>query len=296
MQLDGGIPLTVVNKEPAENSDNADKAVKECVSRLREGLGNNLPELALILGSGFQKMFDESEVLKAIEFHELPGFPALRVKGHPGRLLLVKISEIPVLVFSGRAHYYEGHTIETVTFPIRVMAGAGVKQIVLTNAAGGINRDFRPGDFMLLADHINFTGINPLRGFSVEDGRCFVDLSETYSKRLRRELFVAAKRIGLGVREGVYLGVSGPTYETPAEIRAFRKLGADAVGMSTISEVIMARYSGIEVAAISCITNFAAGMQGRNRLSHEEVLKQGWESAAAAGAWLREFAANRGHA
>lgn len=182
--------------------------------------------------------------------------------------------------------------MEQVMFPIEVLAGCGVRELLLTNAAGGINRGYRPGDFMLFSDHINLLGVNPLRGSPVEHGKCFVDLSDTYCTRLRRELKTAARSVRVRLEEGVYLGVSGPSYETPAEIRAFRKLGADAVGMSTIPEVLMARFSGMRVAAISCITNYAAGMR-EEKLSHKEVLLTGRSNATNAVRLLTAFAAAR---
>lgn len=272
-------------------SDTLDELVNDCVLRVRRLFGET-PRLAVVLGSGFQDVLGQSDIIEAIDFEQLPGFPQLRVSGHPGRLSLARFGQLQVLVCGGRAHYYEGHEMEQVTFPVRVMAGLGVKEIMLTNAAGGINPGFRPGDFMVFSDHINFTGVNPLRGLPVLDNRCFVDLTDAYSNALNKELLAAARKTGVKVHRGVYLAVSGPSYETPAEIRAFRKLGADAVGMSTIPEVLMARYHGINVAAISCITNPAAGLSPR-KLSHSEVLNRGRESAQAAGRWLEEFARRR---
>jgi purine-nucleoside phosphorylase len=180
--------------------------------------------------------------------------------------------------------------MEEVTFPVRALAACGVKELVLTNAAGGIDPGFCPGDFMLLADHINFMGANPLRGMGTDDR--FVDLSCAYAKGLRREFAAAARRAKVRLREGVYLAVSGPSYETPAEIRAFAAMGAHAVGMSTVPEVVMARALGVEVAAISCITNAAAGLK-QQELSHAEVLRTGRASARAAAALFAEFAKAR---
>jgi purine-nucleoside phosphorylase len=182
--------------------------------------------------------------------------------------------------------------MEEVMFPIEVLAECGVRELLLTNAAGGINREYRPGDFMVFSDHINLLGVNPLRGMSVEDGKCFVDLSDAYCTGLRGELKAAARRVGVRMREGVYIGVPGPSYETPAEIRSFRKLGADAVGMSTIPEVLMARYCGMRVAAISCITNYASGIK-KGKLSHKEVLRAGQSNASNAAKLLRAFAIGR---
>jgi purine-nucleoside phosphorylase len=237
--------------------------------------------LALILGSGFHDVLSAFKILGEVSFSELAGFPVPAVKGHSGRMISGTLAGLEFLVCAGRPHYYEGHSMEQVMFPIEVLAGCGVRELLLTNAAGGINRGYRPGDFMIFSDHINLLGVNPLRGRPVEDGRCFVDLSDAYCRNLRAELKAAARRVGARMREGVYLGVSGPSYETPAEIRAFRKMGADAVGMSTIPEVLMARYCGMRVAALSCITNFAAGMSGE-RLSHKEVLHAGQSNATSA--------------
>lgn len=178
--------------------------------------------------------------------------------------------------------------METVVAPVRLLAECGVTRLVLTNAAGSINPSYKPGDFMLFSDHINFIGVNPLRGLPVEDGRCFVDLSDTYSLEMRNAFKNAAAKENLTLHEGVYLGVSGPSYETPAEIRAFRSLGADAVGMSTIPEVLMARYCGMKVAAFSCLTNYAAGLAAA-KLSHQDVLKTGEINAGNAARLLGRF-------
>jgi purine-nucleoside phosphorylase len=275
----------------SQRTDTIDKLVKSCAARIRQVFGKSLPRRALVLGSGFQAVLDAFQVEAQIDYSELPGFPELHVKGHAGRLLLVAIGGALFLVCSGRAHYYEGHSPDRVMFPTRVLAYCGVKEMILTNAAGGISPRFRPGDFMLFTDHINFSGVNPLRGIGpFETGAAFLDLSDAYSSRLGKQLARAAKTSNVRLHKGVYLGVSGPSYETPAEIRAFRRLGADAVGMSTIPEVLMARYCGIEVAAISCITNPAAGLSQR-KVSHTEVLDTGRRSAEAASRLLTAFGA-----
>jgi purine-nucleoside phosphorylase len=190
---------------------------------------------------------------------------------------------------SGRAHFYEGHAMEQVTFAVRVLAACGVTDLLLTNAAGGINRKFRAGDFMLVTDHINFMGANPLRGPARPGVPRFVDLTGAYDARLAALMRQAGRRAGVKLRRGVYLAVSGPSYETPAEIRAFARLGADAVGMSTVPEVIVARQCGLRVAALSCITNLAAGV-GRHPLTHEEVLAAGERVRTAAARLLKKFA------
>jgi len=230
------------------------------------------PTLAIVLGSGFHHALTELRVAKKISYAKIPGFPKPTVSGHAGELYFGHLGQTPVLVLSGRAHFYEGHEMERVTFATRTLAAFGITDLLLTNAAGGINKNFRAGDFMVLTDHINFMGANPLRGPASAGLPRFVDLTETYDKKLRELLFKAGKISRLKLQRGVYLAVSGPSYETPAEIRAFAKLGADAVGMSTVPEAVVARQCGLNVAAVSCITNLAAGISKGN-LSHGEVLE-----------------------
>ncbi|HEV8541406.1 MAG TPA: purine-nucleoside phosphorylase [Verrucomicrobiae bacterium] len=277
-----------------EKTDRCSELVEKCLGRIQGILGHSSggewPKLALILGSGFEAVLPSFKILAAIGFDQLPGFPQPKVEGHAGRLLLAEIGTLRVWICSGRAHFYEGHAMDAVMFPTRVLAALGVEELLLTNAAGGLNSSYRPGDFMLFTDHINFTGANPLRGCG--DLTAFLDLSDAYSPRLRSELIMAGRAARVRLHEGIYLGVSGPSYETPAEIRMFRQWGADAVGMSTIPEVLMARASGIEVAALSCITNYAAGMRNQ-KLSHADVLANGRQSAAAAARWFMIFAGTR---
>ena len=230
------------------------------------------PTLAIVLGSGFHHALAELRVDKKISYAKIPGFPKPTVSGHAGELYFGHLGETPVLVLSGRAHFYEGHEMERVTFATRTLAAFGITDLLLTNAAGGLNKNFHAGDFMVLTDHINSMGANPLRGAAISGLPRFVDLTETYDKKLRELLFRAGKISKLKLRHGVYLAVSGPSYETPAEIRAFARLGADAVGMSTVPEAIVARQCGLNVAAISCITNLAAGIS-KEKLSHAEVLE-----------------------
>ena len=229
------------------------------------------PKLAVLLGSGFQHVQTALQVDREISYAKIPGFPVPRVSGHAGELIFGKLDDTPVLVLSGRAHFYEGYSTEQVTFPIRVLAAFGIRDLLLTNAAGGINPDFRPGDFMVLTDHINGMGVNPLRGKPVPGQSGFVDMTRVYDPGLGALLSRAGKSANLRLRRGVYLAVSGPSYETPSEIRGFTRLGADAVGMSTVPEAMVARQCGLNVAAVSCITNRAAGL-GPGRLSHAEVL------------------------
>jgi purine-nucleoside phosphorylase len=230
------------------------------------------PTLAIVLGSGFHHALTELRVAKKISYAKIPGFPKPTVSGHAGELYFGHLGRTPVLVLSGRAHFYEGHEMERVTFATRTLAAFGITDLLLTNAAGGINKNFRAGDFMVLTDHINFMGINPLRGEAIPGLPRFVDLTETYDTKFRELLFRAGKISRLKLQRGVYLAVSGPSYETPAEIRAFARLGADAVGMSTVPEAMVARQCGLRVAAVSCITNLAAGI-GKGNLSHGEVLE-----------------------
>jgi len=247
------------------------------------------PTLAIVLGSGFQPAVRELADGRCLAYSRLPGFPPTGVSGHAGELWEGRFGDTPVLLLSGRAHFYEGHSMERVTFAVRALAAFGVRDLLLTNAAGGINPRFRPGDLMVLRDHINWMGTNPLRGPARPGLPQFVDLTHAYDPELSALLGRAGRRCGVRLRRGVYLAVCGPSYETPAEIRAFRRLGADAVGMSTVPEVIVARQCGLRVAAISCITNLAAGLS-RNALSHEEVLETGQRVRTLAARVLKTFA------
>ena len=232
------------------------------------------PKLAIVLGSGFQPVLSRCTVVLEMPFSSIPGFPRLSVAGHDGKLLLCFLAKIPLVVLSGRAHYYEGHSMRAVTFAISVLAAMGVDSVLLTNAAGGIRSGFKRGDFMYFTDHINLMGTNPLRGWASGDPARFVDLTGTYDPQLNKLLRKAADKAKARLHGGVYLAVMGPSFETPAEIRAFAKLGADAVGMSTVPEAVVARQCGMRVAALSCITNLAAG-RSKEKLSHREVLATG---------------------
>lgn len=252
------------------------------LSRLR-------PKLAIVLGSGFHHVLSELQVDAKAPYSRLPGFPPVGVSGHAGELLVGRLGGTPVVVLSGRAHFYEGHPMELVTFAVRTLAAYGIQDLLLTNAAGGVNRRFRPGDFMVLTDHINLMGTNPLRGGPLPGLPRFVDLTRTYDEGLRRTLLRAGRECRLKLRAGVYLAVSGPSYETPAEIRAFARLGADAVGMSTVPEAVVARQCGLNVAGMSCITNLAAG-RSRGILSHAEVLETAERVKRLAAQLLKSFA------
>lgn len=231
------------------------------------------PEVGLIMGSGLGILGDLITEAVTIPYSQIPHFPISTVEGHAGELLVGKLAGRSVVLMRGRFHMYEGYGAEQTSFPVRVMKAIGVTRLVVTNAAGGINTSFESGDLMLIADHINFTGKNPLIGPNdSEQGVRFPDMSEAYSKRLREVARETAASQGVALQEGVYLAVLGPSYETPAEIRMMRLLGADAVGMSTVPEVIVARHCGIEVLGISCITNMAAGILDQP-LSHDEVME-----------------------
>ena len=226
----------------------------------------------MILGSGLGELAEEIENPVVIPYNEIPHFPVSTVVGHAGQLVYGKLSGKNVLAMQGRFHYYEGNPMDTVTYPVRVMAALGIHSVVVTNAAGGVNEGFQPGNLMLITDHINFMGTNPLIGPNDENmGPRFPDMSAAYTKEYQEKAREVANKLAIDLQEGVYIGFTGPTYETPAEIRMARTMGADAVGMSTVPEVIVASHSGLKVLGISCITNLAAGMQAN--LNHAEVVE-----------------------
>lgn len=274
-----------MNRPISSRSDEVDAKAGANFLRRQSALR---PSLGLVLGSGFQHALSELTVEREIPYGQIPGFPSVGVSGHAGKLVLGHFGKTPVVVMKGRCHYYEGHTMDRITFGIRVLAEFGIRTILLTNAAGGINRKFIPGDFMALTDHINLMGVNPLRGPDIPGRPRFVDLTRVYDPGLIAVLKKAAAMSKLKMQTGVYLAVGGPSYETPAEIRAFAALGADAVGMSTVPEAIVARQCGLAVAAVSCITNLAAG-RGKGVLSHVEVLVLGEQKKDLAAKFLKAF-------
>jgi len=232
-----------------------------------------MPQIGLILGSGLGVLAEEITNPVFLPYQDIPGFPVSTVEGHAGRLVTGELAGVPVLTMQGRFHYYEGYEMDKVTFPIRVMQGLGIKQLLVTNAAGGINLSFEPGSIMIITDHINLMGTNPLIGSNRDDfGPRFPDMTLAYCPQLQRVVKTVAQDLQITVKEGVYVGVTGPSYETPAEIRYLRAIGADAVGMSTVPEVIIANHGGMSVLGISCITNMAAGVTGQ-RLNHNEVIE-----------------------
>jgi purine-nucleoside phosphorylase len=230
------------------------------------------PVLGLILGSGLGACADSFQDRTVIPFTEIPHFPSSTIPGHSGNLIIGKTEDVPVIALQGRVHLYEGYTIAEVAFPTRILGSLGIRRLIVTNAAGGINTDFRPGDLMVITDHINMMGLNPLLGPNIDElGPRFPDMSEAYDGAIRKMALEVAKQKGMSLRQGVYIGLPGPSYETPAEIRMCRALGADAVGMSTVPEVITANHMGMHVLGISCITNMAAGILPQ-KLTHKEVL------------------------
>jgi len=240
---------------------------------LEERLGER-PEIALVLGSGFSEAFGFPGEGTRIPWSQIPGFPLPTVVGHAGEFWAGPIGRSRVLVQRGRTHYYEGYSLDDVTFSVRLFSLLGVKTLIVTNASGAINPRFSAGDLVLLTDHINTVGISPLRGPNLERlGPRFPDMSAAYSRRLRALAKEVATELGIVLREGVYCMTCGPAYETPAEIRAYRALGADLVGMSTVPEVIAAAHAGLEILGISCATNLAAGVNPDATLSHTEVVE-----------------------
>lgn len=265
-------------------------AAAQAIRRL--ACGRAKPRIGIVLGSGFARVADAIPNSKALPLHRIPGFAQGTVPGHSGQLVLGAWEGHDVAVLAGRTHFYEGFDWPQVTFGVRVLAELGVEELLLTNAAGGIRRGWKPGDFMVITDHINLMGGNPLRG-PVADGReRFVDMTQAYDPALIDRTRAAARLAKVRMRSGVYLAVPGPSFETPAEIRAFARLGADAVGMSTAPETIVARQCGLRVAGLSCITNVAAGLAGpHQQVTHAEVLDVGRQVAEHAtrlvAAWVR---------
>lgn len=246
------------------------KKLETCVGVIRERTDFQ-PEVALVLGSGLGGFGERVEPVARIPYSELPSFPVSTVPGHAGQFILGYVRGVPVIVMQGRVHYYEGYPMADVVMPTRIMGLLGAKKLILTNAAGGVNTSFAPGDLMLLEDHISAFVPSPLRGENLDNlGTRFPDMSCVYDPELRSIAVQAAARRGIALRKGVYLQWQGPNFETPAEIRMFRTLGADAVGMSTVCEAIAARHMGMRVCAVSCITNMACGILPQP-LSHEEV-------------------------
>ena len=231
------------------------------------------PEIGLILGSGLGSLADSIENPEFYPYEKLPHFPTSTVEGHAGRLVIGMLNGKCVVAMQGRFHYYEGYSLNEVTFPVRVMKLLGISKLIVTNAAGSVNVDYKPGDLMVITDHLNLSGNNPLIGKNIEGfGPRFPDMSNAYNTELIGKVLEISKKLNLDVKSGVYAMMSGPSYETPAEIRMLRVLGANAVGMSTVPEVIVANHCGIKTVGISCLTNMAAGILAQP-LNHEEVME-----------------------
>lgn len=236
---------------------------------------SGVPEIAVVLGSGLGKLADHIDGRQEIPYGEIPNFPEATVPGHEGKLIFGRIGRRDVVAMKGRFHYYEGHDMESVVYPIRTFSLLGIKNLIVTNAAGGVNTSFKPGDLMIIKDHIGFFAENPLRGPNLDEiGPRFPDMSSAYDKALAKLASSRALGLGIDIKSGVYAYCRGPSFETPAEIKALRMLGADAVGMSTVPEVITARHAGMRILGISCITNMASGILDQP-LSHEEVIETG---------------------
>lgn len=234
-----------------------------------------IPEIAVILGSGLGKLADFIEDAKVIPYGDIPNFPETTVAGHEGKLIFGTIKNRKVVAMKGRFHYYEGNDMDIVVYPIRVFKRLGIENLIVTNAAGGVNTSFKPGDLMLITDHISFFSENPLRGVNIDElGPRFPDMSVAYDKDLRALAFESSSKLGIDLKAGIYSYCKGPSYESPAEIRALRNMSADAVGMSTVPETITARHMGMRVLGISCITNMAAGILDQP-LNHAEVMETG---------------------
>ena len=241
-----------------------------CLASVREKT-DFVPEVAVILGSGLGEFANEIEIVDTISYTDIEGFPVSTVKGHAGRFVFGYVEKTPVVIMQGRVHYYEGYPMSDVVLPTRLMGMMGAKKLLLTNAAGGSNPNFKPGDLMIISDHITTAVPSPLIGPNLEQlGTRFPDMSNTYSQRLQDVIADCAKELGIEMQKGVYVQFTGPNYETPAEVRLAQIWGADAVGMSTAVEAMVANHMGIEVAGISCITNMAAGIS-KVQLDHKEV-------------------------
>lgn len=257
--------------EPAQRGDSY-RRIQDTLEAIR-ARHPDAPVVGLILGSGLGSYADTFARRTVIPFAELPHFPRSTVPGHSGNLVLGEAGGLPVVALQGRVHLYEGYSIDQVVYPARVLGALGVRRLIVTNSAGGIHTAFQPGDLMLVRDHVNLMGVNPLVGPNIPElGARFPDMSDAYSEALRRVAVRTAGQRQIALQEGVYAGLTGPSYETPAEIRMLRALGADAVGMSTVPEVIAANHMGVRVLGISCITNMAAGILPQ-KLSHEEVMR-----------------------
>jgi purine-nucleoside phosphorylase len=251
-------------------NEGLEERIRRAADSIRQ-MTDAAPTIGIVLGSGLAGFAAQLEHPVTIPFEAIEGMPVSTVAGHQGAFLFGTMHGKSVMIQSGRVHYYEGYSQQEITIPVRIMKLLGVETVILTNAAGGINTGYQPGDLMLIKDHINYSGMNPLRGMNLDSfGPRFPDMGDIYTRTLRKQLKTKCQEAGIPLQEGVYLMYFGPSYETPAEIRAFRVLGADAAGMSTAPEAIVARHAGMQVIGISCITNMAAGILDQ-KLTHEEI-------------------------
>ena len=268
------------------------QAAARAAAAIRNRIGTERPVAGLVLGSGLSGLADRFDDVRRVEYGDIPGFPVPTVVGHPGVLVAGTLAGRPAVALAGRFHMYEGHAATLAGFPARVFAALGAEIMFVSNAAGGIRRSFRPGDLMVIADHVNLTGRNPLIGPVEPEDLRFPDMSEPYDADLRAALHLAGTRAGIALVDGVYGWALGPSYETPAEVRMFERLGLDAIGMSTVPEVITARAMGMRVAGVSCVTNLACGMTNAP-LDHKEVLAVSKEAAGRFESlvleWLRDL-------
>ena len=270
----------------SDTSGAREAMIEEAAGAVRKRLAGRAPTVAIVLGSGLGHLADEVQQAVRVPYTQIPGFPQPSVAGHRGELVVGTLEDVPVLVQSGRFHLYEGHSADVAALPVRVFARLGVHTLIVTNAAGGVRPTFRAGTLMLIADHINLMFRNPLIGPVLQGEERFPDMSEPYDAGLRALARQAAREAGIALEEGVYVGLLGPSYETPAEIRMLQRLGIDAVGMSTVPEVIVARARGIRCIGFSTITNLAAGISP-TKLSHTEVLDVGRQMGQSLAAIVR---------
>jgi len=262
--------MMIAERSSSPLYDRAENAARTIRARSTEEA-----RIAIVLGSGLGGFAEEFKDSVSLPYQDIPGFVSSTAQGHAGSLVIGKVEGVPVLAMQGRVHYYEGYSLEEVTFPIRTFKLLGVNTLILTNAAGGIDVQLSQGALMVISDHLNLMGVNPLRGPNDERfGPRFPDLSEVYSRELQELVIKESRALGITIRRGIYAALAGPSYETPAEIHMLRAFGADAVGMSTVPEAIVARHMGMRVLGISCITNMAAGIS-ENPINHEEVMETG---------------------